>query len=53
MIMSYVTRNDLKKWCSIPLQKLVDEAHEMLFEKQSPFFREVKIEFYKNLDFQN
>ena len=29
-----------------------DDAHEMLFEKQSPFFREVKIEFYKNLDFQ-
>jgi len=28
-----------------------DEAHEKLFEKQAPFFKQVKIEFYKNLDF--
>ena len=26
-----------------------DEAHEKLFEKQAPFFKQVKIEFYKNL----
>jgi hypothetical protein len=24
-----------------------DEEHEMLFKKQSPFFEQVKIEFYK------
>lgn len=28
-----------------------DDAHELLFEKQLPIFKEVKIEFYKNLDF--
>ncbi len=28
-----------------------DDAHEALFEKQSPFFKETKIEFYKNLDY--
>lgn len=28
-----------------------DEAHEALFEKQSPYFKQVRIEFYKNLDF--
>jgi len=28
-----------------------DEAHEKLFEKQAPFFKQVKIEFYKNLDY--
>lgn len=28
-----------------------DEAHELLFEKQAPFFKQVKIEFYKNLDY--
>ncbi len=27
-----------------------DEAHETLFEKQSPFFKQVKIEFYKILE---
>ena len=28
-----------------------DEAHEALFEKQLPYFKQTKIEFYKNLDF--
>ena len=28
-----------------------DEAHEKLFEQQAPFFKQVKIEFYKNLDY--
>ncbi len=28
-----------------------DPAHEALFVKQVPFFRQVKIEFYENLDF--
>jgi len=28
-----------------------DDAHESLFEKQSPFFKQVKIEFYKNLEY--
>ncbi len=28
-----------------------DKAHELLFEKQSPFFKQVKIEFYKNLEY--
>jgi len=28
-----------------------DEAHEALFKKQLPYFKDVKIEFYKNLDF--
>lgn len=28
-----------------------DEAHELLLKKQLPCFREVNIEFYKNLDF--
>jgi hypothetical protein len=28
-----------------------DEAHEALLKKQLPYFRQVKIEFYKNLDF--
>ena len=28
-----------------------DAAHEELFEKQAPFFKQVKIEFYKNLDY--
>jgi hypothetical protein len=28
-----------------------DKDHEALFEKQLPFFKSVKIEFYKNLDF--
>jgi hypothetical protein len=28
-----------------------DGAHEALFEKQAPFFKQVKIEFYKNLDY--
>jgi len=28
-----------------------DEAHEALFEKQLPFFKDVKIEFYNNLDY--
>jgi hypothetical protein len=27
-----------------------DDAHEALFEKQAPFFKQVKIEFYKNLE---
>ncbi len=26
-----------------------DEAHDILFKKQAPFFKQVKIEFYKNL----
>ena len=28
-----------------------DEAHEALFINQAPFFKQVKIEFYKKLDF--
>ncbi|MCK5346212.1 MAG: hypothetical protein KAR20_22535 [Candidatus Heimdallarchaeota archaeon] len=28
-----------------------DKAHEALFEKQLPYFKQVKIEFYKNLDY--
>jgi hypothetical protein len=28
-----------------------DASHEKLLEKQLPFFRQVKIEFLKNLDF--
>jgi hypothetical protein len=28
-----------------------DDAHEALLKKQLPYFRQVKIEFYKNLDF--
>jgi hypothetical protein len=28
-----------------------DEAHEALFEKQLPYFKDVKIEFYNNLDY--
>lgn len=28
-----------------------DISHEKLLEKQLPFFRQVKIEFHKNLDF--
>lgn len=28
-----------------------DAAHEALFVKQVPFFKQVKIEFYENLDF--
>jgi hypothetical protein len=28
-----------------------DTSHEKLLEGQLPFFRQVKIEFYKNLDF--
>lgn len=28
-----------------------DESHETLFEQQVPFIRQVKIEFYKTLDF--
>ncbi len=28
-----------------------DEAHEELFKKQKPFFKQVKIEFYENLDY--
>jgi hypothetical protein len=28
-----------------------DEAHEALFEKQCPFFKQVKIEFFKNLEY--
>ncbi len=28
-----------------------DAAHEKLLEGQLPYFRQVKIEFYKNLDF--
>lgn len=27
-----------------------DEAHKTLYEKQAPFFKKVKIEFYKNFD---
>lgn len=30
-----------------------DEAHEALFKKQSPYFKQVKIELYKNLDFKS
>jgi len=28
-----------------------DDAHETLFKLQLPYFKQVKIEFYKNLDF--
>lgn len=28
-----------------------DPSHEKLLEKQLPFFKQVKIEFYKSLDF--
>ena len=28
-----------------------DDAHEALFEKQLPYFKQVRIEFYENLDF--
>ncbi|HEY3380245.1 MAG TPA: hypothetical protein VGK32_00670 [Vicinamibacterales bacterium] len=28
-----------------------DEAHERLLERQRPFFEEVRIEFYQNLEF--
>ena len=28
-----------------------DDAHETLFKQQLPYFKQVKIEFYKNLDF--
>ena len=28
-----------------------DEAHENLFEKQLPFFKQAKIEFYNKLDY--
>lgn len=28
-----------------------DDAHEALFKNQLPYFKDVKIEFYKNLDF--
>jgi hypothetical protein len=28
-----------------------DASHEELLEKQLPFFKQVKIEFYRNLDF--
>lgn len=28
-----------------------DAAHEALFEKQAPYFKQVKIEFYKKLEF--
>ncbi len=28
-----------------------DSAHEALFEKQLPYFQQVKIEFYENLEF--
>ena len=28
-----------------------DSAHEALLEKQLPFFEQVKIEFYENLDY--
>ncbi len=28
-----------------------DDAHEALLKKQMPYFKQVKIEFYKNLDF--
>jgi len=28
-----------------------DKSHEALLKKQLPFFRNVKIEFYKNLDY--
>lgn len=28
-----------------------DESHERLLKEQLPFFKQVKIEFYKNLDF--
>lgn len=28
-----------------------DAAHEALFVKQAPFFKQVRIEFYDNLDF--
>jgi len=30
-----------------------DEEHEALFKQQVPFMRQVKIEFYKSLDFEN
>lgn len=29
-----------------------DEEHERLFKQQSPFMKQVKIEFYKSLDFE-
>lgn len=29
-----------------------DEEHEKLFKHQSPFIKQVRIEFYKSLDFQ-
>lgn len=28
-----------------------DQSHEKLLEEQLPFFKQVKIEFYKNLEF--
>ncbi|MFO7447853.1 MAG: hypothetical protein R6W90_15935 [Ignavibacteriaceae bacterium] len=28
-----------------------DSSHEVLLDKQLPFFKQVKIEFYKNLEF--
>ena len=28
-----------------------DDEHEALFEKQAPFFKQVRVEFYQNLDF--
>jgi hypothetical protein len=28
-----------------------DNAHEALFRQQLPYFKQVKIEFYKNLDY--
>jgi hypothetical protein len=28
-----------------------DAEHETLFAQQSPYFRQVKVEFYQNLDF--
>jgi hypothetical protein len=28
-----------------------DESHEALFKQQLPYFKDVKIEFYKNLEF--
>jgi hypothetical protein len=30
-----------------------DEGHEVLFKKQVAFMKQVKIEFYKSLDFNN
>ena len=43
--------SDIQSACKVLDFFSGDESHEALFEKQLPYFKDVKIEFYKNLDY--